>query len=272
MKREIKDHTIENIDGIGYKHNHCPIKLYIFYQFIKRENFIVIYANSYLEAKALLYSINPYADYVYNLTEYKLQHVDPYKLFNICKIAPEWEFTPTFVNKKEYKKLQKYIIDKDYSNDTKVLTKNLLNKLFSNKNKYWTTDEFIKYLKTNSEDNIHIKEQIKDYLCNKYPLLKTHIITRGSNFDLYTNSKEQTEVIMNKMREYDNNIHADYKMYNENFITGTDIKSINNYKELNKQLQENKNNCSFKDIKTPFFMFGNNYQEYNSYMLSKNYE
>ena len=262
MKREIKDHTIENIDEIGYKHNHYSTTLYVFYQFIKKENFIVIYADSYLEAKALLYSINPYADYVYNLNEYKLQRVDPYKLFSICKIAPEWEFTPTFVNKKEYKKLQKYIIGKEYSNINyaKVLTKKLAGGLScKNTNKYLTTNEFVNYLKTNAEDNKHIKEQIEDYLINNSIILKTKIVTSWKFFDLYTNSENQTQFIIDKLREYDPNIHADYSIYNKKFIIDTDINSIKNYKELIEQLNKDEENPEFKDIKTPFVIFEDKY-------------
>ena len=241
--------------------------LFIFHQKEKEKNTIIIYANSYLEAKALLCSINDYAEYIYDLNEYKRQEVRAKSLWDVCGISFDYCEIPTFVSKDKYEKLKKDILD--IYGEQRVLTNNLLEEISPNSKSLFTTEEFIDCLKTNMVDNIHIKEEIEDYLINKYPILKTHIITRGSNFDLYTNSTEQTEVIMDKMREYDNNIHADYKIYNENFITGTDIKSINNYKELNKQLQENKDNCSFKDIKTPFFMFGNSYQEYNSYMLPK---
>ena len=273
MKREVIDHSQKPED---FSFLYGQRTLYIFYQNIKQENYIVIYANSYLEAKNLLYSFNPYASYVYNLNEYKLQHVNGKYLFDICKIDPDWCEVPVFITKSNYKKLLKYIVDKQFTNinHNKVITPNLWNKMGLSENKQkpyncFTTQEFVNMLKNNMEDKVHIKKIINEQLINKYPLFKTHIITRSSNFDLYTNSKEQTAVVMNKMREYDNNILADYMIYNKDFITGTDEKSINNYRELNKQLQENKNNCSFKDIKTPFFMFGNNYQEYNSYMLPK---
>ena len=266
MKREVKDHSIEvnnNIDEV-----YCPdfvyATLYIFYQSINKDNFIVIYANSYLEAKSLLFSFNPYADYVYNLNEYKLQYVKTFELYSICKIAPEWESIPTFVNKNEYNKLQKYItLEKK---KTKILTKNLANSLNCDKNNnYWTTNEFVNYLKYNSENNINIKKEITEYLYNKAPLLKTNIVIRGINLDLYTNSKIQTDIVIDKLRETDDNINANYNIYNQDFVTGLDQKSINNYKELKTKLSNNENNKFIEDIKTPFFIYKNKYIECDNF-------
>lgn len=231
--------------------------LFIFHQKEKEENNIIIYANSYLEARSLLCSINGYAEYVYDLNEYKRQEVRAKSLWDVCGISFDYSEIPTFVSKDKYKKLKKDILDID--DEQRVLTNNLLEEISPNSKPLFTTEEFIDCLKTNMEDNIHIKEEIKNYIINNSIILKTKIVTSWKFFYLYTNSENQTQFIIDKLREYDPNIHADYSIYNKEFIIYTDINSINNYKELIEQLNKNEENPEFKDIKTPFVIFEDKY-------------
>ena len=52
---------------------------------------IIIYAESYLEAKEALFEFNPYADKTYNILEYKKYEVDKHGLYFLSKSDIEFE-------------------------------------------------------------------------------------------------------------------------------------------------------------------------------------
>ena len=74
--------------------------IYIFYKYEKNER-IIIFALSYIEAKEALYSLNSYADHIYNLTEYKMYDIDMQKYCDILGIdVNDYDF-PKIISEKE---------------------------------------------------------------------------------------------------------------------------------------------------------------------------
>lgn len=144
-------------------------KLFIFYKKLNKNqnDRVIIYADTYIEAKELLFAYNAYADQIYNLTEYKLQHVLTDKLFEICKIDEEFIGYPFIVAEYQYMKLEPYINDKQFSDiqHTKVLTKNLCDVLSPEiKTNTYSTGEFVNLLQEKTDLNIKYKKEIKSML------------------------------------------------------------------------------------------------------------
>lgn len=144
-------------------------RLFIFYKKLNKKpnDRIIIYAESYIEAKEMLFSINVYADQTYDLIEYQLQHVLTEKLFEICKIDANYFSIPFIVSEYEYDKLNPYIGDKQQSQmqHTKVLTKKYLDILSPEiKTNMYSTGEFVNLLQENADLHVRFKKEIKNML------------------------------------------------------------------------------------------------------------
>lgn len=151
----------------NYKDSVDISNLYIFYKKYNQDR-IIVYADSYLEAKNLIlafYSQNS-NDNEYCLTEYVLQKVMTDKLFKIMDIdRKEYEGYPFIVNEYEYNKLLPYIINKSDSkiNHNKVLTQEIAERFGGGKSMP-SSEEFIDALKETAIYNDRIKQEIKQML------------------------------------------------------------------------------------------------------------
>ena len=147
--------------------------LYIFYKKNKTNERAIIYANSYLEAKETLFALNNYADIVYDLNEYRYQHVDTEKLYAELHLDDNYEGYPYILTEENYKNLENYIKDKQFScmHNTHILTKKLANELSGEEssNKYvkyplYSLTEFKNLLWTASDNNKNKKKAISDMI------------------------------------------------------------------------------------------------------------
>lgn len=147
--------------------------LYIFYKKDKFNERVIIYANSYLEAKEALFALNNYADLIYDLNEFKCQHVNEEKMYEELKLNEEYEGYPYILTEENYKNIENSIIDKTYSNihNTHLLTKKYANNLgmcdnSSNNNPLYTTEEFVSLLKEHSEEKKKTLNSIESMIKN----------------------------------------------------------------------------------------------------------
>ena len=127
---------------------------------------IIIYAESYLEAKEALFEFNPYADKTYNILEYKKYEVDKLKYGEILNLDIEMLSYPRILSEKEFETIcssPEHIINDKAFNDihnTKVLTKS-----FAGEDTIlMSTSEFVNALKENADHKQVTKKQIKKML------------------------------------------------------------------------------------------------------------
>ena len=141
--------------------------IYIFYKYEKNER-IIIFALSYIEAKEALYSLNSYADHIYNLTEYKMYDIDMQKYCDILGIdVNDYDF-PKIISEKEFTKLldSGAILDKQFKDihNTKLLTK----QFFENNNSSYPAMTVTEYKKTLEE----LGNNISNHKKNIYHMLE----------------------------------------------------------------------------------------------------
>ena len=126
---------------------------------------IIIYAESYLEAKEALFEFNPYADKTYNILEYKKYEVDKLN-GEILNLDIEMLSYPRILSEKEFETIcssPEHIINDKAFNDihnTKVLTKAFAGEDTT----LMSTSEFVSALKENADHKQVIKKQIKKML------------------------------------------------------------------------------------------------------------
>ena len=122
---------------------------------------IIIYAESYLEAKEALFEFNPYADKTYNILEYKKYEVDKLKYGEILNLDIEMLSYPRILSEKEFETIcssPEHIINDKAFNDihnTKVLTKSFAGEDTA----LMSTSEFVNALKENADHKQVIKKQ-----------------------------------------------------------------------------------------------------------------
>lgn len=127
---------------------------------------IIIYAESYLEAKEALFEFNPYADKTYNILEYKKYEVDKLKYGEILNLDIEMLSYPRILSEKEFEMIcnsSEHIIEDKMFNDihnTKVLTKSFVGENTT----LMSTSEFVSALKENADHRQVTKKQIKKML------------------------------------------------------------------------------------------------------------
>ena len=135
--------------------------IYIFRQYDSDKQ-IIIYAESYLEAKETLFEFNPWADKTYNIFEYKMYNIDTDKFWEVLNIDESGYGYPRIISKKEYEILRdnKVILDEQFKNlhNTRVLMKKDATENFP----LLSTEEYVNTLKSYA-DNIskHKKEIYK---------------------------------------------------------------------------------------------------------------
>lgn len=117
---------------------------------------IIVYAESYLEAKDALFALHPWADKEYNIAEYKMYRIDYNKFFDILNIENDMRDYPRILSESELSLLvkNKVLVDTEFNtlHNTHVLAK----KDFNEDTRYpaYSTSEYVKML----SDNVLIKD------------------------------------------------------------------------------------------------------------------
>ena len=126
---------------------------------------IIIYAESYLEAKEALFEFNPWADKTYNILEYKMYEVDKEKYADIIGIDKDMISYPRIISENEFFLIRSssnhVLLDEQFKNlhNTKVLTKG-----YAGDTSLMSTSEFVNALKENADMKDSVKRQIKKML------------------------------------------------------------------------------------------------------------
>ena len=138
--------------------------IFIFRQYDSQTR-IIIYAESYLEAKEALFEFNPWADKTYNILEYKMYEVDKEKYADIIGIDKDMISYPRIISENEFFLIRSssdhVLLDEQFKNlhNTKVLTKG-----YSGDTSLMSTSEFVNALKENADIKDSVKRQIKKML------------------------------------------------------------------------------------------------------------
>lgn len=186
--------------------------LYIFYKKNKTNERIIIYADSYMEAKDTLFALNNYADLVYDLNEYKLQHVNIEKLFKELHLDETYDGYPYILTEENYKNLEDAIEDKSFSNihNTHVLTKKIagnMNKDNKICNSLYTLDEFKRSLQQMQDNRERQKNGINNMMDHVGEIWYTKIypnnLRLGPENYVYGRSRKE---VLDALNEYDKNI------------------------------------------------------------------
>lgn len=182
--------------------------LYIFYKKDKFNERVIIYANSYLEAKEALFALNSYADLVYDINEYKYQHVDTVALYNELKLNDTYEGYPYILTEENYKNIEKSIEDKTFSNmhNTHVLTKGMADRIgIDDKkcNSLYTLDEFKRSMQQMTENKEKQRNMIDDMINHIgdvwYTKLESPLRLGPENY-VYGRSRKE---VLDTLNEYD---------------------------------------------------------------------
>ena len=138
--------------------------IFIFRQYDSQTR-IIIYAESYLEAKEALFEFNPWADKTYNILEYKMYEVDKEKYADIIGIDKDMISYPRIISENEFFLIRSssdhVLLDEQFKNlhNTKVLTKG-----YAGDTSLMSTSEFVNALKENADIKDSVKRQIKKML------------------------------------------------------------------------------------------------------------
>lgn len=232
--------------NINEKNVKSTSRLFIFYKKLNKKNNdrIIIYAESYIEAKDMLFSINNYADLIYDIIEYQLQHVLTEKLFEICKVDTNYFGIPFVVSESEYNILIPYIDDKQQSQlqHTKVLTKKYLDILSPEaKTNMYSTGEFINLLQENTDIHIKRKKEIKNMLNTVGDIWFIRIgeVYKKCRY-VYGKSRYQCKRLVNdlEIKEY-YTIPELLITYNGNNYDNISIKDLDNYDKMISYMKKN---------------------------------
>ena len=185
--------------------------IFIFRQYDSQKQ-IIIYAESYLEAKEALFEFNPWADKTYNILEYKMYQIDYIKFFDILGIEYDMRGYPRIISKKEFEELRdnKVILDEQFKNihNTKVLTKQ-----FAGENtNLLSTEEFVDQLKNHAESIGKTKKNIYQMMNITGDIwvkeFKIRYLSGGPRYKIYGRSRYQCERYLNDLIE---RIHVNFE-------------------------------------------------------------
>ena len=187
-------------------------KLYIFYKKYKTNERVIIYADSYMEAKDTLFALNNYADLIYDLNEYKLQHVNTEKLFKELHLDETYDGYPYILTEENYKNLEDAIIDKLFSNihNAHVLTKKISGNMNEDNkicNSLYTLDEFKRSLQQMQDNRERQKNGISNMMDHVGEIWYTKIypsnLRLGPENYVYGRSRKE---VLDTLNEYNENI------------------------------------------------------------------
>ena len=124
--------------------------IYIFRQYDSDKQ-IIIYAESYIEAKEILFDFNPWADKTYNIFEFRMYDINTDKFWEVLNIDDNGYGYPRILSQKELQLLKdnKVILDEQFKNihNTRVLMK----KDSTEKFPLLSTEEFVNKLKNHAD-------------------------------------------------------------------------------------------------------------------------
>ena len=188
--------------------------IYIFRQYDSDKQ-IIIYAESYMEAKETLFEFNPWADKTYNIFEYKMYNINTDKFWEVLNIDESGYGYPRIISKKEYEILRdnKVILDEQFKNlhNTRVLMKKDATENFP----LLSTEEYVNTLK-NYADHIskHKKEIYKmlnvvgDIWFEEFYIKGLGL---GNKYIVYGKSRYQCKKTLEKLKdEYSDNRITSY--------------------------------------------------------------
>ncbi len=191
-------------------------KLYIFYKKYKTNERVIIYADSYMEAKDTLFALNNYADLIYDLSEYKLQHVNTEKLFKELHLNETYDGYPYILTEENYKNLEDAIEDRLFSNiyNTHVLTKrissNMNDKICNSCNSLYTLDEFKRSMQQMTENKEKQRNEIESMFDHVgeiwYAKIYPNNLRIGPENYVYGRSRKEVLDTLITLNEYNKNI------------------------------------------------------------------
>ena len=164
---------------------------------------IIIYAESYLEAKETLFELNPWADKVYNILEYKMYRVRDDVYRDTLGIEHDMIGYPRIISEDEFKELEnnKAILDEQFNNihNTKVLTK----KFAGENTNLLSTEEFVGQLKNRAESVGKTKQNMYRMLSVVGDIwvkeFKSKYLNNGPRYKVYGKSRYQCEKFINEL-------------------------------------------------------------------------
>lgn len=190
--------------------------IYIFRQYDSQIR-IIIYAESYIEAKETLFDFNPWADKVYNILEYKMYDINKTIYHKTLEIDSDMEGYPRIISESEFKELEKNnaIFDEQFKNihNTKVLTKG-----FAGENtNLLSTEEFIDQLKMHAESVVKTKNSIKQMLNVVGDIWFEEFYVKGlgleNKYIVYGKSRYQCKETLKKLKnKYSDNRFTTYNI------------------------------------------------------------
>lgn len=181
--------------------------IFIFRQYDSQVR-IIIYAESYLEAKETLFELNPWADKVYNILEYKMYSVDDVIYHDTLGIEYDMGGYPRIISEDEFKELEKNkaILDEQFKNihNTKVLTK----KFAGENTSLLSTEEFVGQLKNHAESVGKTKKSIYQMMRVVGDVwvkeFKIRFLSGCPRYRVYGKSRYQCEKFLNDLIEKTN--------------------------------------------------------------------
>lgn len=188
--------------------------IYIFRQY-DSEKQIIIYAESYLEAKETLFEFNSWADKTYNILEYKMYNIDTDKFWEVLNIDENGYGYPRIISKKEYEILRdnKVILDEQFKNlhNTRVLMKKDASENFP----LLSTEEYVNKLKNRADNIDRHKKNIYQMLNVVGDIWYEEFYVKGNNlknkYIIYGKSRYQCKKILEKLKdEYSDNRFTSY--------------------------------------------------------------
>jgi len=202
--------------------------IYIFRQYDSNKR-LIIFARSYMEAKEMLFELNPWADKVYNILEYKMYNINLNKFYETLNIETEMEEYPRIISESELDLLtkNKVILDAQFNtiHNTHVLTK----KFAGENTNLLSTEEFVGQLKNRAESVGKTKQNMYRMLSVVGDIwvkeFKSKYLNNGPRYRVYGKSRYQCEKFLTELNEKS---HADFAT---RFDTILLIKNFNDFTE-----------------------------------------
>jgi hypothetical protein len=218
--------------------------IFIFRQYDSQKR-IIIYAESYLEAKETLFELNPWADRVYNILEYKMYNVDDAIYHDTLKLEYDMGGYPRIISEDEFKELEKNkaILNEQFNNihNTKVLTK----KFAGENTNLLSTEEFVGQLKSHAKSIGKIKKNIYQMMRVVGDVwvkeIKIKSLIGLPLYRVYGKSRYQCEKLLNDLIEK-TNINFDYSLPAELLIkdfNDLNENDVSNYMMMIDYMKEN---------------------------------
>ena len=220
--------------------------IYIFRQYDSDVK-IIIYAESYLEAKEVLFEFNGYADMTYNILEYKAYEIDMNKFNECLNIDEDMIGYPRILSNKEFELLKdnKVLLDEQFKDmhHSFVLTKK-----YASTKDLLSTNEYLNELQNNvvkseknREDIYKMLNIVGDIWIEEFGMLTDSFNTL--KFYVYGRSRYQCDKIIDDLVNSSKNIirltGRRPELLIENFLNNLSPADIDNYNKMVKFMKDN---------------------------------